>query len=81
MQAKRIRKIILVGCGYIAQRAYLPLLSQWPKIEIVGVFSRSQARLDEISLRWGNLPGFTDFEKLLKQEANGTRTVACTHYN
>jgi virulence factor len=58
-------RIGIFGSGYIAQRAYLPLLTTWPEIEVVGVFSRTAATLEQVSIRWSTLPTFTDNEQLL----------------
>jgi virulence factor len=74
-------KIVLIGSGYIAQKAYLPLLSQWPGVEIVGIYSRSENRLKEVAERWPNLPKTNTLPALLENEIDAAfvLTPAETH--
>lgn len=43
-----IHRVGVVGLGDIASKVYLPLLSLSPQVEIVGVASRSEARVEEV---------------------------------
>jgi virulence factor len=44
-------RIAVIGAGGIAQKAYLPLLAVMPDVEITGIFSRTQARVNETCRR------------------------------
>jgi virulence factor len=55
----------IVGCGYIAQRAYFPLLSSWPELAVEMVVSRTKKRWDEVQDRWPDFPLSTRLEDLM----------------
>jgi virulence factor len=76
-------KIAIIGCGYIAQKAYLPLFSQWPSVEIVGVFSRSEKRLKEVAECWPDLPKTNSLASLLENpiDAAFVLTPAASHFS
>lgn len=57
-------RIGIFGSGYIAQKAYLPLLTSWPNLHIKGVFSRSVSSLEQTKERWPQIPTFTSMEAL-----------------
>ncbi|ANF97557.1 Gfo/Idh/MocA family protein [Paenibacillus bovis] len=46
-QAGRRQRVALIGIGGIAQKVYLPLLSNHPQVELVGVLSRSEATVHQ----------------------------------
>ena len=83
MPVNKSIKIAIIGCGYIAQKAYLPLFSQWPGVEIVGLFSRSEKRLKEVEDRWPDLPKTNSLPLLLGNtiDAAFVLTPAETHYD
>jgi virulence factor len=54
----------IFGSGYIAQRAYLPLLTSWPNLHIKGVYSRTTSSLKRTSERWPEIQTFTSQEAL-----------------
>ena len=57
-------RIGIFGSGYIAQKAYLPLLTSWPNLHIKGVYSRSTSSLKKTKERWPEVPAFTSQETL-----------------
>jgi virulence factor len=57
-------QIGIFGSGYIAQKAYLPLLTSWPNLHIKGVYSRSTSSLKRTSERWPEIQTFTSQEAL-----------------
>jgi virulence factor len=57
-------KIVLIGAGAIARKAYLPLLRTWPGIQIVGLFSRTQESVDHVCRDWQIDFGTTHLEEL-----------------
>jgi len=61
-------KIALIGAGGIAKKAYLPLLATIPEVEIIGLFSRTQARVDETCKRWRIPNGTTILSDVLAQK-------------
>jgi virulence factor len=79
----RQMRVAIIGCGYIAQKAYLPLLSQWPSIEIAWLFSRTEQRLSDIAGRWPRLPKTTQLAPLEKEEIDAAfvLTPAASHFD
>jgi virulence factor len=61
-------RIGIFGSGYIAQKAYLPLLTSWPNLHIRGVFSRSASSLKQTQEHWPEIPTFTNMEALGDQD-------------
>jgi virulence factor len=57
--------IAILGAGGIAQKAYLPLLATWPDAHILGIYSRTQSRLDQTLADWPIEYGTTDLDALL----------------
>lgn len=76
-------KIAIFGAGGIARKAYLPLLTSWPEIEIVGLFSRTQKTVDQICAQWHIPFGTTDFDELCqkKPQAGFVLTNNATHFD
>lgn len=75
-------KIAVIGAGGIAQKAYLPLLAVMPDVEIIGIFSRTQARVDETCQRWQITTGTTDLSDILALEPQAALVISSTdsHY-
>ena len=75
-------KVAIFGAGGIAQRAYLPLLTSWPGIEISGIYSRTQTNSEKVSRQWHIQFSTSDFDKLLntKPDAALVLTNNATHY-
>ncbi len=75
-------RIGIFGSGYIAQKAYLPLLTSWPNLQIKGVFSRSASTLGQTKEHWPEIPTFTNMEALGDQDiaAAFVLTPAESHY-
>ncbi len=57
-------RVGIFGSGYIAQKAYLPLLTSWPNLHLKGVFSRSTSSLKRTKEHWPEIPTFTNMEAL-----------------
>ncbi len=75
-------RIGIFGSGYIAQKAYLPLLTSWPNLHIKGVFSRSASSLKQTREHWPETPTFTNMEALGDQGINAAfvLTPAESHF-
>jgi len=75
-------KIAILGAGGIARKAYLPLLTSWPEVEIVGLYSRTQTTVDQTCVQWHINFGTTDIEALLlkKPQAAFVLTNNATHF-
>ncbi len=75
-------KIAIFGAGGISQRAYLPILTNWPRVEIVGIFSRTQASVDRICAKYDFIFGTTDPQDLIHKnpDAAFVLTNNQTHY-
>lgn len=58
-------RLVIVGCGRIAQAAHLPALERIPGIEVAAVADRSEFLAKEIAARWG-AAAFTDAERALR---------------
>lgn len=76
-------KIAIIGAGGIAEKAYFPLLARYPELEVVSLFSRTQATLDKVGSKWGFKNGTTDLNAVLacKPEAVFVITSNATHYD
>lgn len=61
-------KVVVVGAGRVANRAYLPLLRTWTNVQIVGLYSRTQTTVDEACRDWEIDFGTTSLEALIEQE-------------
>ena len=75
-------KIAVIGAGGIAQKAYLPLLAVMPEVEITGLFSRTQVRVDETCKRWRIPQGTTDLSDILALKPQAALVITSTdsHY-
>jgi virulence factor len=75
-------KIALIGAGGIAQKVYLPILTNWEDHEIIGVFSRSRTTLDKIRKKYGSLTLTTNVDDLVnkKPDAVFVLTNNQTHF-
>ena len=75
-------KIAIIGAGGIARKAYFPLLGCWPGIEIIGIFSRTQATIDLLKSEWGFSNGTTDINQILESKPDAAIVLSLTesHY-
>lgn len=75
-------KIAIIGAGGIARKAYFSLLGCWPGIEITGLFSRTQATLDQVKRDWGLSNGTTDINRILESKPDAAIVLSNTetHY-
>ena len=75
-------KIAIIGAGGIARKAYFPLLGCWPGIEIIGLFSRTQATLDQVKKEWGFSNGTTEIDRILESKPDAAIVISSTdsHY-
>lgn len=60
--------IAIVGAGRVAKRAYLPLLRTWPSVSIAGLFSRTEATVEETCREWEIQFGTTSLQALIDLE-------------
>lgn len=76
-------KLAIFGAGGIAQRVYLPLLTSWPGVEISGLFSRTQTKVQKMCKDWHIPFGTTDFGQLAatKPQAALVITNNATHFS
>lgn len=75
-------KIAIIGAGGIAQKGYFPLLVRWPGLEIVSLFSRTQATLDTNQEKWGINNGTTDLNTVLASQPDAAFVLTSneSHY-
>lgn len=75
-------RIAVIGAGGIAQKAYLPLLAVMPDVEIAGIFSRTQTRVDETCRRWKIPKGTTNLSDILALKPRAALVISSTdsHY-
>jgi len=75
-------RIAVIGTGGIAQKAYLPLLAVMADVKIVGIFSRTQARVDETCQRWKIQKGTTDLSDIIALKPQAALVISSTdsHY-
>ncbi len=75
-------RVAIIGAGGIARKAYFPLLSCWPGIEISGIFSRAQATIDQVNRDWGFTNGTTDIDCILETKPDAAIVLSSTesHY-
>ncbi|WP_375749718.1 Gfo/Idh/MocA family protein [Vibrio sp. HN007] len=75
-------KIAVIGLGDIACKAYLPVITQLPNIELV-FCSRNQTRLSELAGQYRIKDIETDYKKLLEHKVDAVMIHAATsaHYD
>ncbi|MDQ1911722.1 Gfo/Idh/MocA family oxidoreductase [Paenibacillus sp. GD4] len=61
-------RIGMIGLGDIAQKAYLPILASHPKVDIVGIASRSEETVSRVGEQYRIAGRFTSVEELLRAE-------------
>jgi len=75
-------RIAIIGAGGIAQKGYFPLLTIWPGVEIVSLFSRTQERVTSVCSEWKISNGTTDIQDVLKAKPDAAfiLTNNATHF-
>jgi virulence factor len=76
-------RIGILGGWDIVRKAYMPLLSSWPGVEIVGIFSRTTQTAQEVAERW-HVEFYTNqLDELLeaKPQAAFVLTSNASHYS
>lgn len=58
-------RIGMIGLGDIAQKAYLPILASHPKVDIVGIASRSEETVSRVGEQYRIAGRFTSVEESL----------------
>lgn len=58
-------RVAIFGAGGIARKAYLPILSTWPGLEIIGLFSRTQETIDKVCSEFQLSYGTTNAQELI----------------
>ncbi len=72
-------KIAIIGAGGIAERAYFPLLVQKPEVEIVSLYSRTQATLDRVTSQWKIEHATTDMQAVLDSRPQAAFVLSSNH--
>ncbi|MDO9546871.1 MAG: Gfo/Idh/MocA family oxidoreductase [Pelolinea sp.] len=75
-------KLVVIGTGGIAQKAYFPLLAVMPDVEIIGIHSHTQAHVDKACQRWGYSFGTTNLEEIVALKPKAALVISNTesHY-
>lgn len=58
----------MIGIGDIAQKAYLPVIGQHDQIELVGIMSRSAAKVESVGDKYRIAGRYTELKPLLDQQ-------------
>jgi virulence factor len=76
-------RIVIIGTGGIAQKAYFPLIKVMPSVEVVGIHSRTQKNVDNALARWRFPFGTTDLNALLELKPDAAVVISATasHYD
>ena len=61
-------RIAIIGAGGIADRGYFPILVKRPDVEIVNLFSRTQATLDKARAKWAFEHCTTDMQSVIDSQ-------------
>lgn len=63
-------RVGIVGCGFIAQYTYLPVLAEIgpDRVEVVAVFDTDQARVDVARETFPQATGYTSYDDFLRHE-------------
>lgn len=70
-------KIAMIGLGDIAQKAYLPVLAQWPDIELV-LCTRNPKVLGTLATRYRVSATCTDYRDVLQYGVDAVMIHAAT---
>ena len=75
-------RIAIFGAGGITQRVYLPLLTTRTGIEIIGIYSMTQASVDKVCTKFHLRKGTTNAQELvdMKPDAAFVLTNDQTHF-
>jgi predicted dehydrogenase len=71
-------RIVIIGTGGIAQKAYFPLIKVMPSVEVVGIHSRTQKNVDNALARWRFPFGTTDLNALLELKPDAAVVISAT---
>jgi virulence factor len=71
-------RIVIIGTGGIAQKAYFPLLAVMPDVEIVGIHSRTQAHVDAACKRWGCPFGTIHMKEIISLKPQTALVISST---
>jgi virulence factor len=75
-------KIAIFGAGGIADKAYLPLLTNWPGVEITGIYSRTAEAAIKAANRWHINNPTNDFDQLMSTHPTAAFVITnnATHF-
>lgn len=75
-------KIVVLGSGGIANKAYLPLLCSWPEIDVAGIFSRTQENAEKVAAKWHIQLATNDMHEILKTKPDAAFVLTnnATHF-
>jgi virulence factor len=71
-------RIGILGAGDIARKAYLPLLTSWPQVDIAGLCNRTLSTAQEVSQRWHLEPPPDTLETLLERRIDAAFVLTST---
>ncbi len=69
-------RIALIGCGAVARRFYLPVLSGHPGVELAVLVDTDRGRLNELASGYGVAARYQDFRQVSRDSAEAA--VVCT---
>lgn len=75
-------RIGILGGWDIARKAYFPILPSWPRVEVVGVFSRTEKTVNEVANRWHIDYRTTSIDELIAKGIDAAFVLTSTdsHY-
>jgi len=75
-------RIVIIGTGGIARKAYFPLIKVMPGVEVAGIHSRTQESVDYALARWRFPFGTTNLNALLALKPDAAVVISATtsHY-
>jgi virulence factor len=76
-------RIAIFGAGGIAHKAYLPILTTWTGLEIIGIYSQTQSSVEKVCTKFHLSKGTTSAQELveMKPDAAFVLTNDQTHFH
>ena len=72
-------KVGLIGCGWIMQKAHIPIIKKLPNVEIVSLFDTNLYAVQETAIKYGIQNSFDDIDKFLNSGID-TVIIATPNY-
>jgi len=73
-------RVAVIGCGAIAQRAYLPVLTSIEGAEVVAVVDVNESLARDVAKRYGIAKYYTDHKKILQDDSIDLACVCTPSY-